>query len=68
MGKPKWNNKLRAKFRDKLRSKEIGLYDKPAKVYEKYLSLVRYMAKDMFTCTYKTILKAELARAGEGNK
>ena len=36
MGKPKWNDKIQAKFRDKLRNKEIGLYDKPAKVYEKY--------------------------------
>ena len=26
------------------------------------------MAKDMFNCTYKTILKAELSWAGEGGK
>ena len=68
MGKPKWNDELRAKFRDKIRSKEIGLYEKPANVYEKYPSLVRHMAKDTFTCTYNTILKEELALAGEGGK
>ena len=68
MGKPKWNDKLRNKFQAKLRSKEIRLYDKLAKVYEKYQSLVRHMAKDTFTRTYKTILKEELALAGEGGK
>ena len=68
MGKLKWNDELWQKFRDKLRSKEIGLYDKPAKVYEKYQSLVWHMAKDTFTRTYKTILKEELALAGEGGK
>ena len=68
MGKPKWNNELRNNFQAKIRSKEIGLYDKPAKVYEKYQSLVRHMAKDTFTRTFKTILKEELALAGEGGK
>ena len=68
MGKPKWNDDLRQKFRDKLRSKEIGYYNKPGQVYDKYPSLVRHMAKDTFNRTFKSIVKTELARAGEGGK
>ena len=68
MGKPKWNDDLRQEFRNKLRRKEIGYYDKPADIYTRYPSLVSHMAKDTFTRTFKSIVKTERARAGEGCK
>ena len=68
MGKPKWNDNLHQTFRDKLRNKEIWYYNKPADIYTRYGSLVSHMAKDTFSRTFKSIVKTELARAGEGCK
>ena len=68
MGKPKWNDELRQDFVTKLRTKEIGLYDKPRDVYKRYSGLVGHMALDTFQRTYKSIVKTELARQGEGCK